>query len=649
MSELDVLSLTFDSFSILELKKAGLHQDTEETLRAISVLNAKVNATVDIISNVPIQLQRVNNVTLEAREAIEKLTHSIAEEFAHIPTGVGKMLEGTLRSVIQDFHDRVLLHTDGTNLCEPPPLYTNIPDWARSQELLPGCKNSSRRVLKQKQKQGRIAIQTWFGVVFIHSTLVKAQDTVNQHGLKIRLGTAKTVQMHVEVAISPCLLRIGLFCSIIWNKMPENRSGFDVKLRVYNSVDESSAIIQACRDANLEQVQELFATAKASPFDQLRGKQSLLDIILEEMVLVPMRQDPEFALRKLEKLYLMFRMIISHGVDPGQLGNHQGSNFWGSPLPFLTNFSFYAPRKILPVLLNTTRTIIEHSMQDPFSTADFTEQLRFLQCAKTRTPNPVFQLVMNQEQWQPEWEIKEKLTPFLQGQKPEELRPYDAGCFRTWLRLGADRQEVLMAARESSKNLSDAVRLGGLPDEVADRLRIQHLVACLEYDLDFQDDHDGPSILTIFREAGKLYHMRAALWYFHWNDDDIEELFEADLLASLVFQLAHLERCDLDGRKLPMELQFESILPSDWNSYLQRGRSRAADQKIPRSLIDSHADRLEHSAVSDPTPRSPYIESKSTGTGRELLKVLNSFPLVFIALVMVSCITVLNILKMIVP
>jgi hypothetical protein len=196
-------------------------------MRAVSVLNAKVSATANIVSSVPNQIQEVSCATLETRAAIENLTRSISEEFAHIPAGVSKMLEGTFRKVIQDFLDHVLLQMDGAASSKLPPDYTSIQESTGSRELLSGGKNSDRRVLKQKQ--GRVAIQTWFGVVTIHSTLVKAQDTVNQHGLNIRLGTAKAVRMHVEVAITPCLLRIGLFCSIIWNKIPENRSGFDMK------------------------------------------------------------------------------------------------------------------------------------------------------------------------------------------------------------------------------------------------------------------------------------------------------------------------------------------------------------------------------------------------------------------------------------
>jgi hypothetical protein len=380
-------SLTLISFSILELKKSGLHQDTKETMRAVSVLNAKVSATADIVSTVPDQLQEVCYTSLETRGAIENLTRSISEEFAHIPTGLNKMLEGTMRRVIQDFHDDRLTPPDPANSYKLPPDYSSLHDSSRSQELSSDRKNFGRRVLKQKQ--GRVAIQTWFGVVFIHSTLLKAQDTIHQHGLKIRLGTAKTIRMHVEVALTLCSLRIGLFCSLIWNKMPQNRSGFDMKLRVYNSVGEASPIVQACRDANLEQVQKLFTAGKASPFDRLRGKQSLLDIILEEMVLIPMRQEPEFALRKLEKLYVLFKMIISRGLDPGQLRSQQDNRFSGSPLSFLALFCFYTPPEFIPVILNTTRTIIEHSIQDPFSTADFTELLRFLQSAPTRTPSPV--------------------------------------------------------------------------------------------------------------------------------------------------------------------------------------------------------------------------------------------------------------------
>ena len=139
-------------------------------MRVVSELNAKVSATANIISSVPCQLQEVGYATLETRDAIGDLTRSISEEFAHIPAGLNKMFEGTLRRVIQDFH------TDSLGSFELPPDYSSIHDLIRSQELLPSYKDPDRKILKQKQ--GRIGIQTWFGVIFIHSTLVKVQDTV---------------------------------------------------------------------------------------------------------------------------------------------------------------------------------------------------------------------------------------------------------------------------------------------------------------------------------------------------------------------------------------------------------------------------------------------------------------------------------------
>lgn len=260
-------------------------------------------------------------------------------------------------------------------------------------------------------------------------------------------------------------------------------------------------------------------------------------------------------------------------------------------------------------MLNTTRTVIEHGIQCPFSTIDFTELLRFIQSATARTPRPATQLIMHQEHWQLEWEIKEKLTPFRQGQKPEELCPCDPECFRTCPRHGADPREAPMAAREGFYSLSSIVDFGGLPDEMADRLRYHHLAVCLEFGIDFQDERDGPSILTLFREAGKFYHVRSALWYFNWNDDDITELFEGDLLGSLVFQLAHLERRYFDGRNLPVERSIHLSFAFELEELSRDASSGAPDQKIPRLVTKSRAGQLELAAVSGGTHNSAYIGS----------------------------------------
>jgi hypothetical protein len=125
------------------------------------------------------------------------------------------------------------------------------------------------------------------------------QETANTHCLKIHVSTRKTTQTSLHVVITPCKLRIGLFCEIIWRKISDSRPEFDMNLRVYNNVDKTAPLIQACKAANIQEVQRLFSEGKASPFDRLRGKQSLLDVILERMVPLPMRQDPEIALENM--------------------------------------------------------------------------------------------------------------------------------------------------------------------------------------------------------------------------------------------------------------------------------------------------------------------------------------------------------------
>jgi hypothetical protein len=70
-------------------------------MRAILVLNAKVGAIASIVSSVPNQLREVSSTIVETKGAIENLTRYISEEFAYLPTRLNKMLEGTLRRVIQ--------------------------------------------------------------------------------------------------------------------------------------------------------------------------------------------------------------------------------------------------------------------------------------------------------------------------------------------------------------------------------------------------------------------------------------------------------------------------------------------------------------------------------------------------------------------
>ncbi|KAE9368127.1 hypothetical protein N431DRAFT_471493 [Stipitochalara longipes BDJ] len=135
---------------ILELKRCGSHQDTEENSRAISLLNSKVSATANIVSHVPNQLQKVNYTALETRGAIENLTRSISNEFAQMPSGINKMIQSTMQRVIRDFYGHVFPYVDNSGSRKDPLDEISIQDLARSQELPSGLNISGRKMLKQK-------------------------------------------------------------------------------------------------------------------------------------------------------------------------------------------------------------------------------------------------------------------------------------------------------------------------------------------------------------------------------------------------------------------------------------------------------------------------------------------------------------------
>lgn len=309
---------------------------------------------------------------------------------------------------------------------------------------------------------------------------------------------------------------------------------------------------------------------------------SLLDVILKQMVLLPMRQHPKMALERLKDLYAPFKMIVGHGLDPGQLWNHRNESC-ASPLLFLGMLPFFAPPQFLPIFLDIIRTIIEHSVQYPFSTADFTVMLRFLQKASANKQYPTSSLILHQEYWPAELEIKETLRPFQRNQKPEKVGPRDGQCFRTCLEHGVDHREAIVALRETATLIDAMVRFAGLPEDIVDQLSYRHVVICLEFGIDLQDDRAGASLLTTCREGRRSHATRTALRYMEWKEEDIDDVFEADLVASLVFQLAHLGRGNVRGTVLPITLGFEPIAKQEWDEYLES----LASIQFSRCPVDS--------------------------------------------------------------
>lgn len=64
-------------------------------------------------------------------------------------------------------------------------------------------------------------------------------------------------------------------------------------------------------------MQKLFVTGQASPFDQLDDEISLLDLVISNIIVLPMRQDPSKSLVTARNFCRMFKFLIEQNLDPG--------------------------------------------------------------------------------------------------------------------------------------------------------------------------------------------------------------------------------------------------------------------------------------------------------------------------------------------
>ena len=93
-----------------------------------------------------------------------------------------------------------------------------------------------------------------------------------------------------------------------------NSNGFDLQLRTYNIVSESSPIFEACRNLDLPRVQELFQTRSASPFDFYTsafgwGDVSIINEVLRGLVMLSRDQAVENVSRGLDLLKYLLPMF----------------------------------------------------------------------------------------------------------------------------------------------------------------------------------------------------------------------------------------------------------------------------------------------------------------------------------------------------
>jgi hypothetical protein len=375
--------------------------------------------------------------------------------------------------------------------------------------------------------------------------------------------------INVVVSFTPCFIGFGIFCSIMTQTMGSAQPEIDMKLRLYNVVQRTSPIIQACEEGDIDKMQTLFAKGQASPFDRLDGEMSLLDLILLKITVLPMRQEPSKALQIMKNLCRMFKFLIEQNLDPGQLWAYSTSGI--SPLPFLTVFGYLIPPEFTLLLLDLVRAIIQHSIQDPYYQADFTGILSFRKSVLPgEPPAPVTVAALNPEHWDVDLGSR---TECCRTTKEHDYAPgitHDVIglSIKTWFGSSLDPKEAIATLTSNYFKIQGIIHTKDAA-EAYDQFLYKHFIICIEAGIDPLLESGGHSLVSCIRQCDQLYVLRSALEHLKWSGDQICDLFEADLYASLAYQLAHLHIKDPKSREDHCTLQYRYIRSENRNAYIR--------------------------------------------------------------------------------
>jgi hypothetical protein len=569
--------------SLQGYRLSGLVQDANARL---SRMNSKVCASEKTLSAILYQFQDLRVSSQETRNAVEDLSDMISSKVDYLPIGFRHMVENTVRRVLLDFYGGSLSPPSKGTAASCPLAESPYSHSIRSDRKLSSSGDGVSKQIVLRRNSNQRTFQTWFGVVSVHSTSSKLMETTSAGNIEpFPKVTTKSTRTTVTVSFSPCFIGFGIYCTVVRQAMGSAKPGLDMKMRLYNVVRKTSSIIQACEEGNIGKMQTLFATGQASPFDRLDGNMSLLDLVLLKMTALPMRKEPSKSLRAMKNFCQMFSILVELGLDPGQLWTYSKSNM--APLQYLTAFSYYASPESTPFLLDIARNIIQHSVQDPYNQADFTEVLRFQKYILGNRRSPIATLVMNPEHWDVNMRFTDRV---YQSSKLQDKNPCFNTFFRAWLDNSVDPNEAVETLTSIHFKVRDIVcnsTVKGVA-EAHDQHAYKHVIACLEAGIDPLLESGGYSLVSCLRQSDQLHVLRSALEHLKWTKDQIYDLFEVDLFASLAYQLAHLHIKAPQSLEGEGTMQFRHIRPKDWDAYAG---------KLPG---DVHLSSIVHIPLSNP-------------------------------------------------
>jgi hypothetical protein len=525
-----------------------LHSNVGTSQSIIIKTDGRIGDILQSLDQLRLDVDKSQPVLFEMQDRIDEVQRTTTEmnlkaaELQHrLPVGMN-MIEDTLRKVLAEFH--------GTTSSQPtePRVETNPQTTFRQQEFNASCSsnmNSPKGYGLELHKFNRQKLTkcrtywTWFGKVNIRSTMTETTTTVTSDNDSFTTNTTVT-HTTINVHLRPSFLRLGvLFSNMAYQSTA--RPATDMKLRVYNIVDENALIIDACRAGDLLLVQKLFVGGLATPFDQLPQGHSLLNVILTELCSLWHQPRKAGDLGFLHRYCNLFIYLADLGLDPGASRTLSKSIIFGPALQSLAFLMRGLPSEAEPVLTNLIRFIIERSSQDPFLETRNDEIQCYEQIGAFQCP-----LLTRQSHWEVKIPPKTAVCSYIlcayefNGTLHNDPR---ARKCQDWLwSMDTYTRAVEFLYKGLCLSVLDMVRVEkGLPFDGYLQALVSWFVLLLDFELDVRRDDDD--LLYFLEETCNLNLLRRLLKKAHRKAkevDDFLEIKDGDRYGSLAYQLANL-------------------------------------------------------------------------------------------------------------
>jgi hypothetical protein len=468
-------------------------------------------------------------------------------------------------------------------------------------------RQSSRKILSHYTNSRRYIRA--IGIVTIHSITTTFRDQDTHNGTS---STSTITQTHVDLFPNPEFIYMGVFCSFVQQGFATFPGKIEPNLRIYNVVDLSAPIIRACANGDLQTVQSLFAKGEASPFDRMWRDTSLLDLVMFRIVLCATGGIPKMLL---PKLMTLFNELVELGLDPGSVKKIDQFSANG-PLPLvLLSELLLKPHKrsgdVQRHLIELGRIIINKSVQDPLLYSDNTYSMT--QSTSVRVPPVVpemLSILPTQLNWPTYIEppsIYSIVACIATGENLHSYIAYEGSrIFHVCASvhgLDLDKAMLLFTLETLSLYQKIAVMCHINPDPVTnfegltslsleeiEEQNTDHIVdrlsLCMESCIKSgMDPHEPPFQVYKIAQKFLVNNKRDLLWSVLLDvgleEDEIDDFFEADKYAALVFELEYL---DSDFESPYNVSECPDCQDENWSLYLKR-LDRRAPQSPPNSLF----------------------------------------------------------------